>query len=147
MSTVNLTVPHYGKDTVYVATVFSSTSYVFSLHAVVVDMNKRLSLLIQFTVSTLNNYNTKDIPHACICMTNTQFVLLLQHHLNAKRNKAAIENISTKGGVLPPRVIPASKHFFSRHDGQFFLLSLSIVQSFLLAHKYFCLPKWKEKPH
>lgn len=42
MSTVNLTVPHYGKDTVYVATVFSSTSYVFSLHAVVVDMNKRL---------------------------------------------------------------------------------------------------------
>lgn len=59
MSTVNLTVPHYGKDTVYVATVFSSTSYVFSLHAVVVDMNKRLSLLIQFTVSTLNNYNTK----------------------------------------------------------------------------------------
>lgn len=47
--------------------------------------------------------------------------------------------------TLPPRVIPASKHFLSRQDGQFFLLSLSMVQSFLLAHKYFCLPSDKKE--
>lgn len=41
---------------------------------------------------------------------------------------------------IPPRVIPASKHLFSRQDGQFFLLSLSMVQSFLLAHRYLCFP-------
>lgn len=41
---------------------------------------------------------------------------------------------------LPPRVIPTSKHFWRRQDGQFFLLSLSMVQSFRLAHRYFCFP-------
>ncbi len=42
---------------------------------------------------------------------------------------------------LPPSVIPASKHFLRRQDGQFFLLSLSMVQSFLLAQRYFCFPR------
>ncbi|MBN3318738.1 OPHN1 protein, partial [Atractosteus spatula] len=46
------------------------------------------------------------------------------------------ENASRQIG----RVIPASKHFLRRQEGQFFLLSLSMVQSFLLAHRYFCFP-------
>lgn len=47
------------------------------------------------------------------------------------------------GPDLPPSVIPASKHFLSRHEGQFFRRSLSMVQSFLLAHRYFCFPASK----
>lgn len=42
--------------------------------------------------------------------------------------------------TVPPRVIPASQHFRRRQDGQFFLLNLSMVQSFRLAQRYFCLP-------
>lgn len=40
----------------------------------------------------------------------------------------------------PFRLIPDMKHLFKRHEAQFFRLSLSMVQSFRLAHRWFCLP-------
>lgn len=45
----------------------------------------------------------------------------------------------------PLRLIPDMKHLFKRHEAQFFRLSLSMVQSFRLAHRWFCLPGGKQK--
>lgn len=46
---------------------------------------------------------------------------------------------------LPLRLIPDRKHLFKRHEAQFLRLSLSMVQSFRLAHRWFCLPGGKQK--
>lgn len=62
-----------------------------------------------------------------------------------KKRSIKMQEIEKGFSYSPPRVIPASKHFFRRHEGQFFLLSLSMVQSFRLAHRYFCFPKRKKK--
>lgn len=56
-----------------------------------------------------------------------------------------VEHMTLYHRNLPPSVIPASKHFFRRQDGQFFLLSLSMVQSFLLAQRYFCFPERRNR--
>lgn len=45
----------------------------------------------------------------------------------------------------PLRLIPNMKHLFKRHEAQFFRLSLSMVQSFRLAHRWFCLPGGTQK--
>lgn len=45
----------------------------------------------------------------------------------------------------PLRLIPDMKHLFKRHEAQFFLRSLSMVQSFRLAHRWFCLPGGTER--
>lgn len=45
----------------------------------------------------------------------------------------------------PFRLIPDMKHRFRRHEAQFFRLSLSMVQSLRLAHRWFCLPVGKQK--
>lgn len=56
-----------------------------------------------------------------------------------------VEHMTLYHRNLPPSVIPASKHFLRRQDGQFFLLSLSMVQSFLLAQRYFCFPERRNR--
>lgn len=43
-------------------------------------------------------------------------------------------------GSSPLRLIPDMKHLFRRHEAQFLRLSLSMVQSLRLAHRWFCLP-------
>ena len=41
----------------------------------------------------------------------------------------------------PLRLMPDMKHLFNRQEAQFFLLSLSMVQSLRLAQRWFCLPR------